>query len=51
MNVHEYLQKKREIQNALLEYVDKEDNIEEYYSNIIEIISDQAIFTFNLNNF
>lgn len=43
MSFHSYLEKKQAIQNALLEYIEKSDNVEENYQNFITIINDQKI--------
>ena len=43
MSYHSYLEKKQAIQNAILNFIENSDNVEENYQNFITIISDQKI--------
>lgn len=43
MNIHEQIEKMRKIQSNILEFVDKENNEEEHFENIIQQIEDQNI--------
>lgn len=40
---HEYTDKMKQIQNSFLEFLEKEDNIEENYQNLTKLIKDQKI--------
>lgn len=40
---HEYTDKMKQIQNDFLEFLEKEDNIEENYQNLTKLIKDQKI--------
>ena len=39
MNFKEYVNQHKEIQNELLQFLDKEDEIEENYNNLIELFT------------
>ena len=41
--MEDYIQKKKNFQSILLEYIDNEENVEENYSNLVQIIKDQQI--------
>ena len=41
MNFQEYSNKMKDIQSKFLEFLDNEDNIEENYENLINLIKDQ----------
>lgn len=50
MNPHEYLSSKISLQNAILEFIDNETNVEEHFQNIIQLINNQNILT-DVNEF
>ena len=43
MELQEYLEKKKTIQHNLLDFLEKDDDTEENYQNLIKLISDQKI--------
>ena len=43
MDTQEYLEKIQKIENRLIEYLDRQDNIEENFQNIINILNDQKV--------
>lgn len=43
MELQEYLEKKKTIQHNLLDFLEKDDETEENYQNLIKLISDQKI--------
>ena len=43
MNLHKYLERKKEIQNNFLTLIEKDDYVEENYQSLIEIIDNQKI--------
>ena len=42
MNIAEDIDKMRKLQSEILEFLDKEDDTEEHFQNIIQQIQDQA---------
>ena len=43
MEMHEYISSKKKIQEIFLKYIDDDENIEENYQNLIQVITDQQI--------
>ena len=43
MNLEEYVEKKKNIQRVLLEYIDDESNVEENYETLIQVLKEQNI--------
>ena len=43
MSIEEYVEKKKNIQQVLLEYIDDESNVEENYETLIQVLKEQNI--------